>query len=224
MDGYIKEDIKSLLKCKPTDGNSAGAAGYPLIMTVFAGVELLGSLLDAVDKPAGRFDTYSGEAYFENYWRRVLYLAAPRDAMGVPLYKVVRHGLMHAFSPKGSLCVTKGDEGRHEHLRQESDGTIYINCDELADNFLSSIEGLKSTLEKNRRRVEARLDDIAKQYTDQAREALKGVAFPSIVRHTPKRDTTSQTRAPSVPVTKSLGYSNAPFNVSISNPLTKIPK
>lgn len=43
VDGYLLGDIESLVRVE-AQGKDAGACGYPLLMTVFGGIELLGAL------------------------------------------------------------------------------------------------------------------------------------------------------------------------------------
>ena len=74
IDGYLFKDIESLMAVPVPNGDGPGGVGYPLVMVVFAGAELLGSLVEATQTP-GPFETNPrpGHRYFKPYWEQVLY-------------------------------------------------------------------------------------------------------------------------------------------------------
>ena len=65
--GYLFKDIETLMtRAEPAPDESIGACGYPLLMTVFSGIELLGAL-----SSFRRFNDRDGRKYFRAYWRSI---------------------------------------------------------------------------------------------------------------------------------------------------------
>jgi len=108
VDGYLLEDLKSMASIN-TGG--VGSVGYPMLMTIVSGCELLGGLLTGKKK----------EAAFTAYWTDVLY--PPRESrraqMGEHIYIVARHGLAHLSLAKPGIGVSKGYP--HLHLTRPDD-------------------------------------------------------------------------------------------------------
>jgi hypothetical protein len=121
LEEYLVKDLEALRHTR---------VGYPSLMTVFAGVELLGSLLGE-----GEFGT-DGED-FRHYWTKYLYPNRPRTSEEAEIiYAFVRHGVMHHFFPKGMVGVTGSDPGAHMSCR--SDGILILDVKVLTDDFVSS--------------------------------------------------------------------------------------
>jgi len=151
LDEYL---VKDLLALKDT------RVGFPTLMTVFAGVELLGSLLTE-----GAFGTTADG--FQHYWTRYLYPPSVRtrtDEEAEIIYEFVRHGVMHHFFPKGMIGVTGSDPAGHLVCRP--DGVLILDVKVLVDDFvrayrdrvepiLATDTGLPSRLT-----MQKRLDDI----------------------------------------------------------------
>jgi hypothetical protein len=108
--------------------------GFPVLMTVFSAVELLGALLSL-----SRFDPYKGSKYFKSYWANYLYLGRPNsEAQGQCIYQLVRHGIAHSYLMKGTIGVAAGSP--QDHLKIRPPGYLYIDCRGLGDDFRSSYE------------------------------------------------------------------------------------
>ncbi len=179
VEGYLFEDIKSLMSVPVPGGTGPGGVGYPLVMTVLSGIELLGVFVDAVQRPTSAFQTHPGPLYFETYWKTMLYPQLPN--LADPVYQLARHGLMHAFTTKGPIEVSKTPSGRILHLSMAASGTIHINCDQFAEDFRKSYDqNFKPLAVKNHQRMEDRLQDMANQYEAQAKQKLTNVAFPPV--------------------------------------------
>lgn len=115
-------------------GKEAGAVGYPLLMSAFAGIELLGALLSL-----SQFNKDEGAQYFVSFWRDYLY---PNDscraAAGETLYKLVRHGLAHVYVTKGDIWVFKHAPAMH--LVRQHDGAICVDAAQLAEDLEEAYE------------------------------------------------------------------------------------
>jgi hypothetical protein len=176
VEGYLFEDIKSLMAVPVPGGTGPGGVGYPLVMTVLSGIELLGVFVEADKNPTSNFNTHSGPLYFETYWKEILYPRLPD--LADPVYQLARHGLMHAFTTKGPIEVSKTPTGRVLHLSMAISGVIHINCDQFAEDFRGSYDSkFKPLVAKNYPRMEARLQDMATQYQNQAKTRLATVNF-----------------------------------------------
>jgi len=146
--------VKDLLALKET------RVAFPTLMTVFAGVELLGALVTP-----GSFGT--DERGFRHYWTDYLYPASVRprtvDEAEI-IYEFARHGVMHHFFPRGMIGVTGSDPGAH--LTCRSDGVLTIDVRVLVDDFVrvyeQRIDPILATPigSLSRSSMQKRLDDI----------------------------------------------------------------
>ncbi|MEA3245621.1 MAG: hypothetical protein U9Q74_05640 [Gemmatimonadota bacterium] len=122
---YLVEDLVDLKKSR---------VGYPILMTVFAGVELLGALLTEGQHGTDRDD-------FVHYWTKYLYPPSKRpktDEEAEIIYNGVRHGVMHHFFPKGQVGITGTDPGAHMTCRD--DGVLILDTKVLVDDFVGAYE------------------------------------------------------------------------------------
>lgn len=135
VDGYLIEDIERLKAVVPEEGKEMGACGYPLVMTVCSGIELLGAVSSPRKIDFRRRDLPS--LNFLRYWRTYLY---PKDRnfkrAGRGVYGLARHGVAHAFLMKGPLVVTKREAG--PPLSRTPEREVVINSTTLADDFINS--------------------------------------------------------------------------------------
>jgi len=139
--------------------------GYPLVMSAFSGVELLGALLSTK-----LFNKNSGAEYFRDYWSQLLYPSVHKteDAANA-LYSLARHGLAHGFVLKGPVVVDFDKPGLH--LKRDEEGLIYLNANKLADDFISTYEKKLVPLLKEKLvldRMQSRLDEMDAAYKQQS--------------------------------------------------------
>jgi hypothetical protein len=188
IEGYLLGDIDGLMGVPVPNGRDAGGLGYPLVMTVLSGVELLGALTEAGQNPGAAFDKEAGARYFGIYWKAMLYPQSPKLApLHHPMYLLARHGLMHSFTVKGPFEVSKVPEGRPLHLTESATGTRHINCNQLADDFRESyIQRFKPFAQAHVSKVEKRLNDMAIEYAAFAQKTLSSAAqFPKAPAQAP---------------------------------------
>lgn len=165
IEGYLFKDLRMMERDDP-DGNGVG---YPLLMSACAGIELLGALLSST-----RFDTWNhGHVYFGEYWRDVLYASpSPHSSYGAPVYQLVRHGIAHAFFPKGEIGVLRNDSSRH--FGRDSNGLLLIDAVQLARDLVTSYENrvkphlAAATPNAVRTNMEAQLTEMERVYHNQA--------------------------------------------------------
>jgi hypothetical protein len=125
--GYILGDLQSMDRYVPDDKDS-GACGYPMVMAVLAGSELLGLLAGVGTNHKDRL---------VGYWQRHMKQVRPRYAdLGEVAYGLMRNGLMHAYVTKPNIIVVRRRPDCH--LVYEPPGVLFIDCITLADDFRAS--------------------------------------------------------------------------------------
>jgi hypothetical protein len=124
VEGYLFGDLREMQKIE---------VGYPLLMTTFAGIELMGALLSS-----NPFQAHSrGADYFKSYWKGYLYPnLTDSEMIGGVLYQLMRHGIAHGFVLKGPIGVVRNEPVIH--LRRDTSGIIYVDAVRLADDFMAS--------------------------------------------------------------------------------------
>ena len=170
LDEYLVKDLLALRETR---------VGFPTLMTVFAGVELLGSLLS--DREFGTDD-----ADFQYYWTQYLYPRSTRprtEREARIIYEFARHGVMHHFFPKGKIGVTGSDPGGH--LTCDADGVLILDVKVLVDDFVRAyrerVEPILATTSgsPSRATMEKRLDDIRKVGNQRTAELYDVFRMPS---------------------------------------------
>jgi hypothetical protein len=175
VEGYLFEDLKTLKDIQLPAGKAYGAAGYPLLQTAFAGIELLGSL---VSNQA--FNTHKGHERFREFWEEYLYPTdAARKAAGDTLYQLARHGLAHAFVVKGNLTVVKNDATRHLTM---VDADLYVDAVALAEDLIATYEfKIRPSVQAGDRLATTmltRLGEIGTAYQGQAGSLMGKLSLP----------------------------------------------
>lgn len=177
FEGYLFEDIETLKLAVPRPGMDYGAAGYPLLMTVFAGIELLGSLVSTA-----AFDPNKGRERFAEFWEEYMYPGDPsRRAAGRVLYKIARHGLAHAFVVKGTLDVYKN--APHMHLTRSTGGVVSVDAVQLATDLRNTyISRIKPTAVPGSQlfnTMSSRLAEMEAAYAQQASAGISSLTLPT---------------------------------------------
>jgi hypothetical protein len=168
VEGYLFGDLREMQRVP---------IGYPLLMTTFAGIELLGALLST-----SRFNTYDGSVYFTLYWKTHLYPGLnDTEAIGNVLYQLVRHGIAHGFVLKGPMAVFCSEPG--VHLTRDSSGLIRVDAVQLAtdlmDSFTAQVKPLvTSTAGVDGTSMVARLREMETDYLAQAAKLPVASVFP----------------------------------------------
>ncbi|MHB1134257.1 MAG: hypothetical protein ACYC4L_17955 [Chloroflexota bacterium] len=137
VDGYLFEDLRSMHEFTLPPERKTGGLGYTMLLTILAGMELLGYLL--YNK------TYTprpdlGATHFEEYWTR--YLSHEVDKYGdrevaMIVRSSLRNGIAHVFLAKPGIEVKRGDPRRHMTRGSES-GRFIIDPDSLFEDFKRS--------------------------------------------------------------------------------------
>ena len=132
IEGYLFGDIEAIIKHVPVRQN--GAAGYPIIMAVCSGIEILGTLVrGTLSQPFSDLDTAK---YFGHYWKNYLAMVNPSYASHGELMRVlVRNGLAHTFATKKGIGITRHGNALHLEIHQ---GQLVINANCFYEDFKKS--------------------------------------------------------------------------------------
>jgi hypothetical protein len=167
IDQYLLRDLASMAAVSPPPGET-GACGFSMVLVALAGCELLGSI--TYPKP---FRPLEGRRHFAHFWRSAMY---PTDAVRADLaetiYKLVRHGLAHAFITKPRILVTK-TAGTVNHLCRQPDGSLTVDCLALAHDFRRGYEQFvlaRMSTPSDRAALQRQLDDIQNASWDDSAE------------------------------------------------------
>jgi hypothetical protein len=127
VDRFLLDDLETMAGLPADTG--PGTLGVPMVLTVFAGCELLGGMLSPGTKRTA----------FVSYWVERLYPGADR-AGAEALYRLVRDGVGHAFIATPGLRVTRTRDERH--LTRDGDAFI-VDALTLHDDFRASYASVR---------------------------------------------------------------------------------
>lgn len=145
VEGYLLGDLQSMrTEIKPKE---MGAVGYPMLMAVLAGSELLGKLTADTGDP------------IERYWKTHMARVDERYADVAAIAKdLCRNGLAHMYLTKPGVGLVRGQPTRHMAL--EHGNELIIDCLVLHDHFKQSYENharpaIQGSLQHAQRRLNA---------------------------------------------------------------------
>ena len=130
VDGQILGDLEAMATLAASGGQ--GEVGYPIVMTVFSGCELLGRLMVPGNTRAA----------FVAYWVEHLYPGTDR-AGAEALYRLVRSGTGPGFVAMPGIQVTTCRS--QDHLSM-ADGAFVIDALTLHDDFRASYTRARGNL------------------------------------------------------------------------------
>ena len=145
IEGYLFGDLASIRS--KTTLERLGSCGYPIVMSILTGCELLGAL------------TTDDNSRIEHYWRRYMARINPKyDHLAKIAVTVCRHGIAHRFLTYAGVEVTR--DAPDGHLRRERD-TLVFDCLELDTDFRRSYEEhAKPEIENDRSNSQRRLNGL----------------------------------------------------------------
>ncbi|NCS31962.1 hypothetical protein GW793_00540 [bacterium] len=162
IDGYLLCDLKQMAKCQPDEADTAGGAGYPMVMTVLSGIEILGYLLIPNED---EYNYSAGFAYFKEYWNN--YLSEVNENyshLASIFYKLLRHGLAHTFISKHGIQITKNT--RRSLFLDLENKQLIMDCVVFYWDFEKSyLNQAKSELLNNMERTERKIRSLADSYS-----------------------------------------------------------
>lgn len=150
---YLLQDLAAMARIKPQ-------VGYPMVMTVVSGIEVLGALTSTA--------TFSikenGATRFGEYWKNYMY--ADRRSfheLGSVVYTWIRHPLAHSFMTKPMIVVTKDGAGCSLF---RLDDRVVVDALSLAEDFAAAYtQRLKPNIVGElRRTMEARFGELRAEF------------------------------------------------------------
>jgi hypothetical protein len=159
IEGYLLGDIESMgteIHPKPI-----GACGYPMVMAVLAGSELLGALTSDA----------SQTNRIEIYWMTFMAKVDSRyDHLGRIAKELARNGIAHSYLTHLGVQVVRGDPARH--LTRSASGELIFDCVELAAHFRESYEHARAYILDNVDAAQRRLDELFRHDGEKVRSLL----------------------------------------------------
>jgi hypothetical protein len=129
LDEYLIGDIEKILE--------KGNIGYPCVMTILTGMELLGFLLSGDEKCA-----------FNIFWNKL--------AQHNKIYKsnelrkifrqVIRNGIAHDYFPKAGIYLHYDNPEKHLSMVENEKKALYVSCTALFQDFKELYDKIKKEL------------------------------------------------------------------------------
>ena len=174
LDKYLIGDIKAILNARHEDGSGVG---YPCLMTILSGMELLGFLLCGNKKSA--FTTCWEElAKTNNKYKS--------DSLRNVFRQTIRNGIAHNYLAKSGVYVHYSSPEKHLHkVIDNGVSGLCISCEQFFNDFLVIYQNTKEYLIQYPEK--AYLDNLVKdlrsgqKYVD---KYLNSLSFKNIDRGT----------------------------------------
>lgn len=127
VEGYLFGDLESIATEVQT--KEVGACGYPMVMAVLSGSELLGAMTSD-GSPDNRI---------EQYWQDYLAKVDPLYGyLGKIASQLARNGIAHTYLTHLGVLVLRGEPRRHLTLSESEE--VIFDCLELDKHFRQSYE------------------------------------------------------------------------------------
>lgn len=146
IDGYLLSDVRNMIDNCHVYDNGMGACGYPVLMSLLSGIELIGLILcdDEINENSIKNNT---SRYFDKGWRKLFSGNTKYTKKGVieVFRSLVRHGLMHLFLSKPYVGILKEEGAPHLELLKD-EGYYAINVIEFFKDFEKGYLGIRQSL------------------------------------------------------------------------------
>jgi hypothetical protein len=161
IDGYLLCDLESMVT--EITLKEVGACGYPIVMAVLSGSELLGALTSRAVK------TNRIETYWRTYMARV---DSRYTYLGKIASQLARNGIAHSYLSHLGVHVTRGDP--EHHLGMTASAEVIFDCLALYDDFRTSYEAhARSYILENSATAQSRLDELVRDDLRKAHRLIK---------------------------------------------------
>ncbi len=185
VEGYLFKDLETMRTAAPLERTGPGHVGYPMVMGCIAGIELLGLIARPApaplkNRPSDR-RAFGDLDNFERFWIEYLYVDDDkRAALSRPIYKLVRHGLVHNFTTKEIVIVHKSTV---HHLTRDG-GSLVVGAAELFADLKRAYEtrfkpvatGSVTSESTSRAQMAERLDELLIDNALEATEHASAIA------------------------------------------------
>jgi hypothetical protein len=127
VEGYLFGDLESM--ATEVQLKQMGACGYPMVMAVLSGSELLGAMTSDVAQ----------DDRIETYWKTYMAEIDPLYGyVGKIASQLARNGIAHTYLAHLGLLVVRGNSPRHLTLSENEE--VILDCLELHTQFRESYE------------------------------------------------------------------------------------
>ncbi len=127
IEGYLFGDLESM--ATEIQPKKMGACGYPMVMAVLSGSELLGAMTGGVAQ----------NDRIETYWKTYMAKVNPLYGhLGKIASQLARNGIAHSYLTHLGVLVVRGDSRRHLTLSESEE--VIFDCLELYKQFRVSYE------------------------------------------------------------------------------------
>jgi len=185
IEGWLLGDLESM--ATEITPKKMGAVGYPMVMSVLSGSELLGALTSDVSQ------TNRIPAYWENFLVRI---DLRYGHLGDIASELARNGIAHSYLSHLGVVVTRGAGDRH--LSLEGDEVVF-DCLELHAHFRRSYEEYaRSYILDHVGDAQRRVDALLRYDQLKARSKIANLPaerFPQLLAPIPAAMTTATTAA-----------------------------
>lgn len=170
IDGYLIHDLQRMSEIKEFE-NGYGACGYPMLMSILSGVELIGILNHPTEINAELFRSNS-RIFFENGWVVLFGKNAKysEESTRKIFRDLIRNGLAHMYLSKPNVGVTKSHP--EAHLQSEN-GIFFVHPTEFFNDFIKAYGEIKPDMLKSQE-CQNRLNEILYLMTLESVELLGG--------------------------------------------------
>ncbi|NTW15191.1 MAG: hypothetical protein HGA38_02345 [Candidatus Moranbacteria bacterium] len=173
--GYLFQDLKKMIGITLSDEERYGAAGYPILSTSVAGMELLGwminvSIINNKTKTDRKESTGSDFLFF---WDHFMVPTNPLkySGKGKLILNLVRHGIAHTFLAKPGILVTKNNSAHHMEVSQDS--YLVVDAISFVKDFKNAFQIWESRIGDSKNLMEFRLKILLNKYTKDSSNAFK---------------------------------------------------
>lgn len=165
IEGYLLGDLESM--ATEVQSKEIGACGYPMVMAVLSGSELLGAMTS---------DIAQGDR-IESYWKTYMAKVDPLYAyLGKVASQLARNGIAHTYLTHLGVLVVRGNPRRHLTLSMSEE--LIFDCLELHKDFRESYETrARPCIVENIQDAQRRVDALVQHDRIKAKSLIDELPF-----------------------------------------------
>lgn len=172
VEGYLFCDIENMLKNCNVNESGYGSCGYPVVMSILSGMELLGDLLSNKEiKPRNGM----GNGNFISFWDNYFCQRNPGYKInngGSIVRILMRHGLVHRFLTLPGIMIVKNSTELHWTINPK-EKHIWIDISEFFVDFKNTYVELIKNKPGDKFEMQKRLNEIMDLYEKDASSLFK---------------------------------------------------
>jgi len=171
IDGYLLHDLERMCEVRVFD-NGFGACGYPMLMSILSGIELIGALNWEKAITPEMVQRGHSKKFFDNGWKMTFSNTKYLEKDNLQIFrKLIRNGLAHQFLSKPYISIDKGQPSLH---LQTKNGFFHVDSIEFFRDFSDGYKKIKNQM-VNSVDCQNRLSDILTALTAESTKILSDV-------------------------------------------------